>query len=121
MKKKTGLVVMAIFYIGAGVNHFRNPALYYTIIPSFFSNPYIINTASGIAEILLGLLLLVPQTRKLACYAIICMLIAFIPAHIYMIKTGWCIKDFCLPGWALWARLILFQPLLILWAWYYRK
>jgi uncharacterized membrane protein len=57
----------------------------------------------------------------LAAYAIIAMLIAFIPAHIYMIKTGFCIKTFCLPEWALWARLLMLQPLLISWAWYNRK
>ena len=112
---------MALFYVAAGVNHFSNPGTYYTIIPPYFSNPQLINTVSGIAEIVSGILLLIPQTRKLAANAIIAMLIAFIPAHIYMIKTGFCIKTFCLPEWALWARLLMLQPLLISWAWYNRK
>ncbi len=108
---------MSIFYIGAGINHFRNPDAYYSIIPPYFSNAYLINILSGIAEICLGILLFFSPTRKMACYGIIIMLLAFIPAHIYMIKAGFCIKDFCLPIWALWARLLVLQPLLIFWAW----
>ncbi|HPH84780.1 MAG TPA: DoxX family membrane protein [Ferruginibacter sp.] len=119
--KKWSLAIMAIFYISAGANHFRNPGTYYTIIPPYFSNPQLLNTVSGIAEILLGILLVIPSTRKFAAYAIIAMLIAFIPAHIYMIEAGFCIKTFCLPVWALWARLLILQPLLIFWAWHNRK
>lgn len=107
---------MAVFYLVAGVNHFYNPEAYYRIIPPFFSSPHVINIASGIAEIFFGVLLLIPPTRKPACYGIICMLIVFIPAHIYMIKAGWCIQAFCLPGWMIWVRLIIGQPLLIFWA-----
>lgn len=108
---------MAVFYIMAGINHFRNPDAYLGIIPPYISNADLINIMSGIAEIFLGTLLFFPQARKLACYAIIAMLVAFIPAHIYMIKTGFCINDFCLPVWALWVRLLVLQPLLIFWAW----
>ena len=108
---------MAIFYIIAGVNHFINPEGYEKIIPPFFPAIEIINILSGIVEILLGILVFIPTTRKAACYGIIVMLIAFIPAHVYMIKTGFCAGEFCLPGWALWLRLLVLQPLLIFWAW----
>jgi len=108
---------MSAFYLLAGINHFRNPEAYYSIIPDYFSNPYLINISSGIAEMLLAILLLIPQTRKLSCYLIIAMLLFFIPAHIYMLKVGFCINGSCLPQWALWLRLLLLQPLLIFWAW----
>ncbi len=109
---------MSVFYILAGVNHFIHPDSYYKIIPPYLPNAYLINGLAGAAEIFLGILLLFPASRKFACYGIIAMLIAFIPAHIYMLKTGWCIQEsFCLPGWAIWLRLLLFQPLLIYWAW----
>ncbi|MFT3909904.1 MAG: hypothetical protein QM737_10795 [Ferruginibacter sp.] len=119
--KKTSLPVMIIFYLAGGINHFYNPDAYYKIIPPFFSNQELINICSGIAEISFSILLLFAQTRRLACYGIICMLIAFIPTHIYMLKVGFCIKDFCLPQWAVWVRLIVLQPLLITWAWSNRK
>jgi len=108
---------MSIFYLLAGVNHFRNPVSYYAIIPPYLPYPHLINVLSGIAEIFFALLLLNRATRKFACYGIIAMLIAFIPAHIYMIRAGFCAGNFCLPGWALWTRLLVLQPLLIAWAW----
>jgi len=112
---------MIIFYLLAGVNHFRNPEAYYKIIPPYFPDHVLINIIAGIAEITFGLLLLIPTTKKYACYAIILMLIAFIPAHIYMLKVGFCVQGYCLPQWALWARLLVLQPLLIFWAWSNRK
>ena len=121
MRKKGSLVIMALFYFIAGINHFNNPDAYLKIIPDFFPGPDIINIASGIIEITLSILLIIHKTRKVASYGIIIMLIAFIPAHIYMIKTGWCVRNFCFPSWAIWLRLILLQPLLILWAWNNRK
>lgn len=117
MNKKISLAVMIIFYLLAGINHFRNPETYYKIIPDYFSYPVLINNISGFAEIALAALLMIPIARKYTCYAIIIMLFAFIPAHIYMLKAGFCLNGFCLPQWALWMRLLILQPLLIFWAW----
>ncbi len=113
---------MVIFYIAAGINHFRNPAAYYVIIPSYLPNHQLINIVSGITEIMLALLLLFPKTKKPAAYGIIIMLFAFIPAHIYMIEKGWCMNNgFCLPLWARWIRLFPLQFLLMWWAWWHRR
>lgn len=114
--KKASLVIMIIFYLLAGFNHFRNPEAYYRIIPPYFPDHVLINSIAGIAEILFASLLLIPVTRKFACYAIIVMLIAFIPAHIYMLKTGFCVMGYCAPKWVLWVRLLALQPLLVFWA-----
>jgi len=113
---------MIVFYLVAGINHFRNPAGYYSIIPDYLPNPYLINIVSGIAEIILATLLIFRSTRKIAAYAIIIMLVAFIPAHIEMIQKGWCMSPgYCLPAWATWIRLFLLQFLLMWWAWSNRK
>jgi uncharacterized membrane protein len=48
---------MAIIYIVAGLNHFRNPRLYLKIIPPYLPNPKAVNTISGVAEIVLGITL----------------------------------------------------------------
>ncbi|RYY48798.1 MAG: DoxX family membrane protein [Chitinophagaceae bacterium] len=121
MKKRISLYVMCALYLLAGINHFRNPEGYYKIIPPWIGNVELVNTAAGIAEILLALLLIFNKTRRWACYGIIAMLLAFLPAHVYMLQTGFCpeiagVKK-CAPEWALWMRLLLFQPLLIWWAW----
>ncbi len=120
IKKKINLYVMALLYGLAGGNHFLNPANYYEIIPPYIGNEILVNNLAGIAELLLAAMLLIPSLRKLACFGIIAMLIAFLPAHIYMIQAN-CSGSFCLPEWLLWIRLLLLQPLLILWAWWNRK
>ncbi len=122
VKKRVSLIIMIVFYFIAGVNHFRNPAAYYRIIPDYLPYPYLINLLSGLAEIFLAILLIVPLTRKIAAYGIVVMLIVFIPAHIYMIQKGWCVDpEHCLPAWVAWIRLVPLQFLLMWWAWNNRK
>jgi len=113
---------MIVFYLIAGIGHFRKPESYYRIIPDYLPNPVLINIVAGIAEIALAILLVFSFTRKFAAYAIIAMLIAFIPAHIVMIQKGWCFSPgYCLPEWATWIRLFPLQFLLMWWAWSNRK
>lgn len=122
MLKKISLFLMSAFYLFAGINHFRNPDFYSGLVPPYLPNPDFIILISGIAEILLGALLLFPKTRKLAAYGIIAMLIAFVPAHIHHIQTGGCPSErLCAPLWVTWVRLLVFQPLLIAWAWWNRN
>ncbi|MEX0635229.1 MAG: MauE/DoxX family redox-associated membrane protein [Ferruginibacter sp.] len=121
MKKQVTLYVMALFYLLAGMNHFRSPDTYLHIIPNYLGDASVINILAGIAELVLAILLLFKHTQKLAAYGIIFMLLAFIPTHIYMLQTGFCIGTLCAPHWILWIRLLLLQPLLIGWAWWVRK
>ena len=110
------LYVMAIIYIAAGINHFRNPRLYIKIIPPFFPNPKLLNALAGIAEIVLGILLCFKITSGAAAWGLIALLIAVFPANIYMVsneKAG-----FGLPKWLLLLRLPM-QILLIVWAYQY--
>ncbi len=122
MIKKISLVVMVLLYISAGINHFVNPESYYPIIPPYLPNPELINIASGVAEIVLGILLVFKSTRSLAAYGVILMLTLFIPAHVYMIQKGGCMSEtMCLPVWAAWIRLFPLQFILMAWAWWHRK
>ena len=81
------LYLMALLYILAGFNHFRNPRLYIKIIPSYFSNPKLLNSVSGLTEIVLGICLCLPFTSKFASWGIIALLIAIFPANLYMYKN----------------------------------
>jgi len=125
MKKQWPVYLMALLYLLAGLNHFRNPQSYYRIMPAYFEYPVLLNSLAGIAEIGLAILLLWNATRKWACCAIIAMLIAFIPVHIDMIQRGFCPEIAgtvqCAPGWILWTRLLILQPFLIWWAWKIRN
>ncbi len=118
--KKVSLVILVLFYTVAGINHFYNPVSYYRIIPHYITYPILVNILAGCFELLFAFLLLFPKTRKTAAWGIILMLIAFLPVHISMIgdaplKLG---KLMVTPLLA-WIRLIVLQPLLILWAWWH--
>jgi uncharacterized membrane protein len=120
--KKIALYLLAIFYIVAGINHFWKPQSYDGLIPPYLPLHLFINLFAGSAEIVLGIALLLPISRKWAVYGIIGMLLAFIPAHIYFIQIGSCIPEgLCVPQWVGWLRLIIIHPLLIAWAWWCRK
>ncbi|MFY0601718.1 MAG: hypothetical protein JXR03_18740 [Cyclobacteriaceae bacterium] len=122
MMKKLSFYFQPIFYILAGTNHFIQPDFYLELIPNYLPYHDFINTISGAAEIVLGIGLILPKTRTLSAYGIICMLIAFVPSHIYFIQIDGCVPDgLCPPVWVGWVRLIVIHPILILWAWRYRE
>lgn len=110
------LYLMGGIYILAGLNHFRKPRMYQKIIPPYFPNPRALNQLSGLAEIVLGILLCIPATSTIAAWGIMVLLVAVFPANWFMFqdtKAG-----FGLPKWLLLLRLPM-QLLLILWAWIY--
>lgn len=110
------LYLMAFIYILAGINHFRVPRLYARLIPPYFPAPKVLNILSGIAEVVLGAALLVPQLTAYAAWGIIALLIAIFPSNIYMLNNKK--ASMGLPKWILIARLPL-QLVLIYWAWLY--
>jgi len=122
MLKRISLYLMSVFYLLAGINHFRKPDFYTGLIPPYLPNPDFIIAASGVAEIMLGALLLFSKTRMFAAYSVIAMLLAFVPAHIHHIQTDGCpTEQLCVPLWVTWVRLLVLQPLLIAWAWWNRN
>lgn len=115
--KKINLAVLCLFYFGAGCNHFLHPVNYLAMIPPYLPLKEVINYVCGILEIICSLLMLFSSTRKFAMYLTIFLLIAFIPAHIYLIQLGGCVShDFCFPAWVAWVRLFPFQFVLMWWA-----
>lgn len=115
------LWIYAFFYILAGCNHFLSTAVYYDIMPKWLPAPDFLIYISGVLEIIFGILLLFKKTRRLAAMLIILMLIAFMPAHIYMIqKAPFILGKILVTPFIAWARLP-FQVLFIGWAWYYYK
>ena len=107
---------MAFLYIVAGIIHFRSPGMYIKIIPPYFSNPKLLNILSGAAEIILGILLILPFSSNFAAWGIIMLLIAIFPANLYMFQNKK--AGFGLPKWILFVRLPL-QIVLIYWAYQY--
>ncbi|MBK8673375.1 MAG: hypothetical protein IPN93_10475 [Bacteroidetes bacterium] len=79
---KVSIIVMAILYFLAGLNHFRDPQFYLDIMPSFFPIKEILNFVSGGMEVVLAIGLISVSTRKISAYLIILLLISFFVVHI---------------------------------------
>jgi uncharacterized membrane protein len=116
---------MALFYVGAGISHFTQNAFFVEIVPPFLPTPWLVVFISGVAEIVLGVAVLVPATRRLAAWGIIALLIAVYPANINMALTNQQLRH--APSWmgqptllGLWMRLPM-QFVLMAWAWWYTR
>lgn len=75
---------MAVLYVLAGIYHFIHPEMYYKIMPRWVPLPVLVNSLTGVAEIVLGVLLLPYATRNVAAWGVIVLLIVVFPANIQM-------------------------------------
>ncbi len=107
-----------IFYVAAGINHFVNPAFYLAIMPPWLPWHGPLVFLSGVAEVVLGALLCVPPTTRLAGWGLVALHVAIFPANLHMaLNPG----DFPqVPPIALWLRLPI-QAILIAWAYHYAR
>ena len=85
------------------------------MMPAVLPAPWTLVYLSGVAEILGGLGLILPATRRLAAWGLIALFIAVFPANLNMAQNHLPLGTTEVPSWALWARLPL-QLLLIWWA-----
>ena len=86
--KTISIIIMSLFYIMAGTNHFINPDWYVRIVPPILPFKTAIVYISGILEIILGSLLIFPKTRFIAGWGLIILLVAVYPANIYVALTN---------------------------------
>ena len=82
--KNITIYLIAIFYVNVGVKHFTDPNWFMHIMPPYIPLHLELVYLSGFFEIVLGLLLIIPKTRKVASYGLILLLIAVYPANIYL-------------------------------------
>jgi uncharacterized membrane protein len=114
--KTVGLWLMALFYIGGGINHFVSTPFYLQMMPPYLPAHLALVYVSGVAELALGIGLLIPATRRLAAWGVIALLIAIYPANLYMWTSHMAVNGKVLPTWAHVLRLFI-QLLLMYWAW----
>jgi uncharacterized membrane protein len=122
--KRPLLYLMGTGYVVAGIAHFVVPELYVQIVPPFLPAPLALVYLSGLAEMAVGIGLLIPRTRRYAAWATIALLVAVFPANVYMATHGVVVEG--LPGGGdpsdvvRWGRLPL-QGVLVLWAFWYTR
>ncbi len=105
--------LLGVSFVVAGINHFVAPRLYLAIMPPALPWPLALIYISGAAEILGGLGVLVPSTRRLAGWGLFVLLLAVFPANIYAAVHG----VGSIPPWILWARLPL-QIVFLAWVYW---
>lgn len=122
LAKRVSLVGLVAMMAGAGVIHLVSPKFYVKAVPRVLGNAELIVFLSGVAELALAFLLLVPRTRRVGGRLTALFLIAVFPANIQMALDGpeaggnW----FTGSATALWLRLPV-QPFLIYWAWTFAR
>jgi uncharacterized membrane protein len=113
--------LMAAVFVFAGITHFTATEFFVQIVPPYVPWHLAMVYVSGVFEIALGILLLVPGSTRCAAWGLIALLIAVFPANIHMAVNDVHVQNspFGQPSrTALWLRLPL-QGVLIAWAWWY--
>jgi uncharacterized membrane protein len=115
-----GRVILGLIFIVAGALHFIIPDAYLRIMPPALPAHLLLIDISGAAEILGGIGMLVPSTRRVAAWGLGAWLIAVWPANIYTAVAHLPLPGLAGQSWLQWLRIPLQLPL-IYWAWVYTR
>ena len=110
--------LLGVFFVGAGVMHFVNPGFYLKLMPPYLPWHLGLVYLSGIFEIVLGILVVIPKYTRLAAWGLIALLIAVFPANIYL-----AMNPHLMPNASPTTHLMRlpFQLLFIAWAWWFTR
>ena len=112
--KHLSRILLGLIFVAAGMYHFVNPAFYVRIMPPYLPWHYELVLLSGVAEFVLGLMVMVPRLAWPARWGLLALLIAVFPANLHMALHAEDFPD--MPAAAVWIRLPL-QALLMWWVW----
>jgi uncharacterized membrane protein len=118
--KTNSRIATGLTFIFIGVTHFLMPGKYLEMMPPFMPTPLIMVYVSGFFEILGGLGLIVPFSKRLAGSGLLALLIAVFPANIYVAINNIQLGGFMSDAFYQWMRLPL-QFILIGWLWWLIK
>ena len=107
-----------ILFALAGANHFVHTDFYVGIMPPYLPWHTALVYASGVAEVMLGILLLSRRFERVAAWGMIALIVAVTPANVHMAMHADLYPQY--SSTALWLRLPL-QFVLIAWAYWYTR
>ena len=111
-------VLFALIFITAGTLHFVTTDFFMRIMPPYIPWHLFWVYLSGVFEIGLGIMLLIPKFSSFAARGLIILLIVVFPANIYMAMNPQIFPEFSVTG--LYVRLFI-QFVLIGWAYWLTK
>ena len=110
--------LLALLFIAAGINHFWHTQFYVAMMPPYFPWHLQLVYLSGIAEIALGVMMLLRRWQAVAGWGMIALCVAVFPANLHMALHSELFTQFSPQG-LMW-RLPL-QAVAIAWAWCYTR
>jgi len=113
-------VATGLTFIFTGATHFLIPDTFMKLMPPFIPAPTAMVYISGFFEILGGIGLLLPRTRRWAAYGLILLLLAVFPANIYVALNNVQLGGFMSYAVYQWLRLPM-QLVLIWWVWWIKS
>ena len=78
------IYVMSFMYVFIGIRHFTNPQYFLDIVPPQLPFKLFLVYLTGLIEIVGGVAILLPKTRKAGAYLLIFLLVSVFPANIYL-------------------------------------
>jgi uncharacterized membrane protein len=105
--------LFAAFMIYGGINHFLKPAMYWPFFADFLPKQFL-TYASGIVEIVVGIMVFTPKYRSWGTLGILSLMLMFLPLHIMDIFRAY-------PAVGTHKIALIRLPMqffLIAWAWY---
>ena len=79
-------IALGLFVTVAGVMHFVRPSFFDAIVPPWlWPSERFWTLASGVAELIVGPLLLIPRTRRWGAIAAMVLFLVVYPANLYMV------------------------------------
>lgn len=106
--------LLGVVLVLQGLNHFVLDEEMARWIPGWLPSPLLMVHMSGIAEIVLGVAVLVPRLRRVAGFGIVALLVAVFPANIEMARRPELLPQ--VPEILFWIRLPL-QLAFVGWVW----
>ena len=79
-----GLAVVFVWFFAGGIAHFTNTDFFVAIVPPWVPYEIPVVYLSGVAEVMLALLITWPVSRSLAGWGLILLTLAVTPANIHM-------------------------------------
>ena len=110
-------IAVACLFLFTGTLHFLYPHKFLPIMPPFLPWPLALVYVSGFFELLGGAGLLTYRFRRIAAYGLIALLIAVLPANIYMAIENIQVGGFLNNPIVQWLR-IPFQAVIIGWVYW---
>ena len=76
-------ILFSLFFIFAGINHFNNPSIYDSLVPTYIPYPRFVHLTTGFIEIILGVSLLT-KWRSVGALLLAIFLIVIYLANLHM-------------------------------------